>query len=92
MAATTRITTDHDEIRRWAAQRRGTPAEVRGTAGRRDPGVLRIDFPGDTGLEALEPIDWPAWFGKFDDANLAFAYHETPIEGRDATFFKLVAR
>lgn len=85
-------TTDHDEIRRWAEAHHGTPAELRGTADRADPGVLRIDFPGATGLEPLEPIEWSAWFRKFDDARLSFVYHDPRPDGSDVTFFKFVAR
>lgn len=46
-------TTDHDEIRRWIEDRKGTPSRVRDSG---DGGILRIDF-GDP-EEALESIDW----------------------------------
>jgi hypothetical protein len=38
-----RQTTDHDEIRRWAEERGGHPANVRGTEDRgEEAGLLRI--------------------------------------------------
>jgi hypothetical protein len=66
-------TTDHDEIRRWAEARDGSPACVRGTGGRGDVGMLRIDFPG--GAErSLQKISWNDWFDKFNERKLAFLY------------------
>lgn len=92
MGSETRTTTDHDEIRRWVEEHGGKPARVKGTGSNGDPGVLRIDFPGGAGDEALEPIDWDEWFRKFDESNLAFLYQEKKSDGDDSTFFKLVNR
>jgi hypothetical protein len=88
----TRTTTDHDEIRRWVEEHGGTPARVRGTGDDRDPGLLRIDFPGGSGEDELEHISWDEWFEKFDAENLAFLYQERKADGEDSTFFKLVRR
>ena len=87
-----RIITDHEEIRRWVEAHGGRPATVRGTGGDDDAGVLRIDFPGGAGEEALEPISWDEWFEKFDEKGLAFLYQESKAGGEDSTFFKLVRR
>src|SRR5438105_2312306 len=62
---TSQTTTDHDEIRRWAEERGAKPACVRGTGGKNDVGMLRLDFPGYTGEDKLEPIQWEDWFEKF---------------------------
>jgi hypothetical protein len=88
----TRLTTDHDEIRRWVEEHGGKPARVRGTGGEGDPGILRIDFPGGTGQDQLEHIPWDEWFEKFEEQNLAFLYQERKADGEDSTFFKLVSR
>ena len=64
---------------------------MRGT-GNGDAGILRIDFPGGAGEDQLEHISWEEWFGKFDDAGLAFLYQERKASGEDSTFFKLVNR
>ena len=90
--ATSKTTTDHDEIRRWVEAHDGTPAGVRGTRSGDDPGVLRIDFPGGAGEDELEHISWDTWFQKFDEQNLAFLYQEQKADGEDSTFFKLVSR
>jgi hypothetical protein len=90
--AGSKTTTDHDEIQRWAQERDGAPACVRGTGGDDDPGLLRIDFPGGTGDDTLEHIDWDEWFQKFDDSDLLFLYQEEKKSGEESTFFKLVSR
>lgn len=86
-------TTDHEFIRRWVEKRGGRPACVRGTGGKNDVGMLRIDFPGFSGEDTLEPIEWDAWFNQFDESGLAFLYREMRHEGGDLDRFnKLVRR
>jgi hypothetical protein len=41
-SATSKTTTDHDEIREWAETRGGRPSRVRGTGDDEDPGMLRL--------------------------------------------------
>ncbi len=77
--------TDHDQIRRWAEERGAEPACVRGTGGRGDTGMIRLDFPGYSGQESLEHISWEDWFQKFDENNLALLV-------RGDNFNKLVNR
>jgi hypothetical protein len=91
-SATSKTTTEHDTIRRWAEERGGTPASVRGTEDGDEAGVLRIDFPGGAGEDALEHISWDEWFQKFDEKNLCFLYQEEKASGEGSTFFKLVSR
>jgi hypothetical protein len=84
-------TTDHEEIRRWAEERGGQPARVRGTGP--DTGVLRICFPGaGTDEDQLEPISWDEWFEKFDKERLALLHQDRTKAGRESRFFKLVSR
>ena len=78
--------TDHDEIRQWAEKQGGTPARVKRTGGGDDPGILRIDFPGYSGEQSLEPISWEEFFEKFDERNLALLVRESD------RFNKLVSR
>jgi alkylation response protein AidB-like acyl-CoA dehydrogenase len=88
------VTTDHDEIRRWAEEHGGRPARVRGTGtgSGDDPGILRIDFPGGAGEQDLEPISWEEWFEKFDEQGLAAVIQDRKADGDDSTFVKLVKR
>ena len=87
---TTKRTTDHEAIRRWAEERDGVPATVRGTESDGEAGVLRIDFPGGTGEDQLKHISWDEWFQKFDENNLTFLYQDNKADGEPSTFFKLV--
>ncbi|HJU09973.1 MAG TPA: hypothetical protein VJ728_03805 [Candidatus Binataceae bacterium] len=60
-------TTDHSMIRKWAEQRGGHPAQVKGTGG-----LLRIDFGEPE--ESLEKISWEDFFKVFDQRNIKFLY------------------
>lgn len=84
-----RSTTDHDDIRKWVESRGGHPATVKRTMrGRRETGILRIDFPGFSGEESLKPISWDRWFEVFDERNLVFLYRNK----RPGRFSKVVRR
>jgi hypothetical protein len=87
-----KITTDHDEIRKWAEKRDGKPACVRGTGGKNDVGMLRINFPGYSGEESLEEISWDEFFDKFDENGLALVYQDKTADGTTSRFSKLVDR
>jgi hypothetical protein len=85
-------TTNHEEIRRWVEERGGHPARVKGTGKQADPGLLRIDFPGYSGEQSLEPISWDEFFEKFDEKKLAFLHQDETKEGEKSNFFKLISR
>jgi hypothetical protein len=91
MANLSRTTQDHDEIRRWAEERGGKPSHVRRTGSGEDIGILRLDFPGYTGEDTLEPISWEEWFEKFDDRNLALIYQEETAGGARSNFNKIIS-
>jgi ferritin-like metal-binding protein YciE len=84
--------TDHEQIRQWAEERGGTPSCVRGTGDKGDIGMLRIDFPGYSGKDSLEPISWEDWFEKFDERGLALIVQEKTAKGQKSNFNKLIAR
>jgi hypothetical protein len=88
----TQQTTDHEEIRRWAEERGGRPARVKGTGAGDDVGMIRIDFPGYSGKESLEPIEWDEFFQKFEEGQLALIYQEKTARGQKSNFNKLVKR
>lgn len=82
-----RTTTNHDEIRKWAEDRKGRPAVVR-TKG--EGGILRIDFGAPE--EAFEPIEWDEFFRIFDENDLAFLYQDETGGGQASRFNKFVER
>lgn len=92
MAGETKSTTDHEEIRKWVEERGGQPASVKGTGGKDEPGILRIDFPGYGEDDDLEPISWDEFFEKFDEKNLKFLYQDKMSSGETSRFFKFVSR
>jgi hypothetical protein len=85
------MTTDHDEIQRWAEERGGVPATVSGTKRRGEVGVIRIDFP-DGPEPSLEHISWDDWFDKFDENGLALVYQDMTSGGQASRFNKIVKR
>jgi hypothetical protein len=92
MATSSKVTTDHEEIRRWAEARNARPTHVKGTGDEEDVGILRLDFPGYSGEGKLEEISWDEWFRKFDEQELALIYQEETAEGQTSNFNKLVSR
>lgn len=93
MSRLSRVTTDHETIRNWAEERGGKPAAVKRT---HEPGessgIIRIDFPGYSEEESLEPISWDEFFDKFESSHLAFVYQDQTSEGEQSNFNKLVSR
>ena len=86
-------TTDHAKIRRWAEARNGKPARVQGTAEAEDAALLRIDFPEEhEEEEELEEITWDEFFEKFDEKRLAFVYQDKTVAGQPSRFNKFVGR
>jgi hypothetical protein len=80
------FTTDHEEIKRWVEERGGQPSRVEGT------NLLRIDYPGFSGEDTLEPLDWNGFFKVFDENNLVFLYQERTKDGGLSRFSKFVDR
>ena len=90
--ASSQTLTDHEKIRRWAEKRDAWPACVRPTRGRKDVGVIRLDFPGYSGAGTLEEISWDEWFQKFEDRNLALIVQNETTRGEKSNFNKIVGR
>ena len=91
-SAGSRTSSDHDEIRRWAEERGAHPACVRGTGKKGGVGMIRLDFPGYTGEDKLQPISWEEWFEQFDRNGLALVFQEETAGGQRSNFNKLVKR
>jgi hemerythrin superfamily protein len=86
--ASAKTTIDHQSIQQWVEERGGTPARVKDTGNDRQPGILRIDYPGFTGEDTLEPLEWDAFFEAFEANELAFLYQDEP----NSRFSKFIAR
>src|SRR6185437_2634461 len=92
MAGSSQTTTNHDEIKRWVEERGGHPATVKDTTHGDEAGLLRIDFPGYSGKDRLEPIAWDEFFQKFDEKHLAFLHQDETADGKQSRFCKLVSQ
>jgi hypothetical protein len=90
--SSSRVLTDHDEIRRWAEERDARPSAVQRTHTDDSVGIIRLDFPGYSGENSLEEIEWDEWFDKFDDNNLALIVQDQTAEGEQSNFNKIVSR
>jgi hypothetical protein len=88
-----KTTTDHEEIRSWAEERGGKPACVKGTGGKGDAGMIRLEFPGYSRSrdESLQKITWDEFFEKFDHNGLALVYQEKTASGQKSNFNKLIS-
>lgn len=78
-----RMTTDHEEIRRWVEAHGGRLATVHRTRNG-DPGALRIAriaSPGGAGEESPEAISWAEWFRRIDENWLAFLDQDEKASG-----------
>jgi hypothetical protein len=71
-----RITTDHDEIRRWVEDHGGRPVRVRTPGVPDDPGVPQIDLLHGRGDPSLDPVGWDEWFRMFDAYELAVLFRD----------------
>jgi hypothetical protein len=86
-----RTTTDHEAIRKWAEKRGGHPTSVTGTEhGKEGAGVLRLDFGVKD--EKLHAVDWDTFFDKFEEAKLAFLYQDKTSDGKMSRFHKFIHR
>src|SRR5690349_17268879 len=92
MASSSRVLTDHDEIREWAESRGATPSAVKRTESGDDVGIIRLDFPGYSGADSLEEISWDDWFDKFEETKLALLVQDELAEGGQSNFNKLIGR
>ena len=84
-----RMTTDHEEIRKWVEEHGGRPAAISDTGGIDGPGILTIDF-GDGSM--VEPITWEEFFRNFEDKRLEFFYQDEPLDDEDARLFRFLVK
>jgi hypothetical protein len=87
---TSKVTTNHDEIREWVEARGGQPARVKGTNENGRPGILRVDYPGYSGEETGEQITSQEFFRGFEENRLAFLYQDETKAGEESRFSKLI--
>jgi hypothetical protein len=87
-----RTLVDHALIQQWAESRGAHPACVKGTEASDGTCMLRLDFPGYSGENTLQPIQWDQWFRVFDQRQLALIVEDKMADGTRSNFNKLVRR
>ena len=92
MAGESKITTDHEEIRRWLESRGGVPVEVMDNPTGTNEGYLQVEFPGYDRGESARKIDWQTFFQRFEERNLAFQYQDENPRGGETHNFRLIDR
>ena len=90
MINNTRVTRNHNKIKKWVEDHGGIPAYA---AEKITPDehekVLRIIFKNENYSDKMVAMDWNDFFTKFDQANLAFVYKEEKSNG--SNFYKFVS-
>jgi hypothetical protein len=90
-STSSRITTNHEAIRRWAEERGAKPTVFFAGKGDDDPSNVRLEFPGSRDT-SLREIGWNEWFHEFDKSKLALLYQEQTADGERSSFCKIVHR
>ncbi len=54
--------------------------------------MIRLDFPGYSGADSLQPITWREFFAAFEKNRLALLHQERTKGGKPSNFNKLVSR
>src|SRR5579884_503805 len=83
----TLATRSPEVVKRWAEERKATPATIPGTEHGDHLGVLRFDFPGYGG-QKLQKVDWERWMRTFKDRQLVFLFQEHKRDGTVSNFFR----
>jgi hypothetical protein len=89
---TSNQTRDHRLIKKWAEERNGIPAKIKGTGNQDSEGILRIHFPENSDSDNFQEISWKDFFEDFEVNNLDFLYQEQKENGETSTFHKFVNR
>lgn len=90
MAGAAKVTTNHDEIKQWIESHGGKPSCVKATKNQRGC-LLRVDFPGYSGGDSLEELDWETFFSVFDENDLVFLHGEDK-GSKESRFNKFVSK
>ena len=86
MPGKSKVTTDHNKIKRWTEERRGWTATVKDTGQGDNLGVLRIDTQASAAKEHAEKNHLGEFFEAFEENKLAFLYQDEVAPGGKSIF------
>lgn len=92
MNGETKVTTDHDEIRRWAQERNGRPVSVKHDPLNPNGCTIQIDFLYDRFDDNIHEISWDEFFDAFERDEMALVYQTETEGGRMSRFGRIVRR
>ena len=85
-------TTDHNEIKNWAEERKGIPSSLENPDEDASNLILRILFSDDKKVEQAKQISWDEFFKRFEEHKLAFVYKHENFGGELTNFHRFVFR
>ncbi len=89
----TRSSSDHEVIRRWAEERGGRPAKLlQEGEPPAEAASLHIEFSAPVASGRTHSISWEEFFGEFDRLKLELTYTDEPTPGGPSRFWRLVPR
>jgi hemerythrin-like domain-containing protein len=83
------LTTDPEIIKKWVKDRDGKPGEIKGEQ-ENGTGILRFDFSEEKNDHELHYLQWPSFFKKFQDQDLALAYQEESKTGEISLYHQFI--
>lgn len=86
------ITREHEEIRRWAEMRGGSPARINCPTIGSMASSLRIHFAGRGDETMLEMITWEEFFREFERRRLTLYYQDRTTSGSISRFHRFMGR
>lgn len=91
-----KVTTDHEEIKKWAREHQAVPAIIDDQEAGADKVGIRLDFPGDYDERYLDEddthdVDWEEFFKIFEDNRLAFIY-DAKSKGDPSWAYRFIKR
>lgn len=98
MTKKTKITIDHQEIKKWVEKHQGQPAIIDAIEAGSDEVGIRVDFPGikdEAWLAEAKPSEdttWDVFFDIFEKKNLAFIYLDKKIIKNKIMAYKFINR
>lgn len=83
-------TTDHNEIRQWAEERRAIPVQIALNSTGKQLDTIKFRFPNqeDNVNQEYQEIDWDEFLAIFENYGLAMIYEDPSDNQADATYHR----
>lgn len=85
-------TINHNEIKNWAEERKGTPASLKEPSAEASNLILRILFDHEKNVDQVKNISWEQFFKLFEQHQLAFVYKHENFGGKNSNAHRFVFR